>query len=214
MASARLLLGARLALLPDVWVDDPPNRRAPSAERRAEDSRVISERDSAIDARGTDAATHLGARRILIGIRFGAEAHIFVETDPSSPIEGSAGSSWNSICKTLQDEPTIARAQPGRTSGSVARAPPRGTIRRGSDHEAFRELAAEAGYRLPMRLWKSRLAHLREPGGRGELIVFQGGGLVARTESSQRPAFADMPSDRIADVNARTDLIPRDAIGA
>ena len=232
--ASNVLTPVALAMLPALAGIGPalaqsggdPGSTSLSPERRVEGSRVISDADPAIEVRVPEGATYLGARRILIDERFDAELHVFAEVNAFGLIERFY---WIQFEEYLPDAPgrydyrdsnpeTVSidgvdmHVRPGGENTA------QGTIRPGSDYEAFRGLVDEAGYRLPTWLSTLRLVHLHEPTERGELIVFYGEGPDALAEAAAAAmtagepglVFADMVSDLIADVDARVDLVPRD----
>ena len=198
----------------------------PPPVREVDGNRIVSEADPAMTVTVPEAATYLGARRILINGAFDAEIHVFAEVDPFDLIERFY---WIQFETYLPDAPgrydyvesnpeTITidgvemHVRPGGENTTE------GEIRPGSDYAAFRELVDDAGYRLPTWLTTLRLVHLYEPTERGEVIVFYGEGPDALAEAAATAmiagepglVFAEMLPDLIADVDARVDLIPHD----
>ena len=195
-------------------------------ERRVEDNRLVSEDAPALDIHVTEEARYLGARRIVIEDRFVAELHVFAEADAHGLVERFY---WFQFESYLPDAPgrydyrqsnpeTVLfdgiemHMRPGGENTTE------GTIRPGSDYEAFVGLIDAAGLRLPNWLSTLRLVHLFEETERQEFIIFYGEGPDALAEAAAEAmiagepglVFADMLPDLIADVDARIDLVRRD----
>lgn len=223
--STSIVLAILMALMPTALRADD-NGPSLHPERQVEGNRIISEADPAMTVVVPEAATYLGARRILINEAFDAEIHVFAEVDPFGLIERFY---WIQFEAYLPDAPgryDYARSNPETVSidGVEMHVRPGGensaeaVIRPGSDYEAFRGLVDEAGYRLPTWLTTLRLVHLYEPTERGELIVFYGEGPDALAAEAAKAmiagepglVFADMLPGLIADVDARVDLVIHD----
>lgn len=198
----------------------------PPPERQVEGNRIVSVADPAMTIAVPEAATYLGARRILINKAFDAEIHAFAEVDPFGLVERFY---WIQFEAYLPDAPgryDYARSNPETINidGIEMHVRPGGEntaqseTQPGSDYAAFRGLVDAAGYRLPTWLTTLRLVHLYEPTKRGEVIVFYGEGPDALAEAAATAmiagerglVFADMLHDLIADVDARVDLVPHD----
>lgn len=223
--STSIVLAVLMATLPMASQADDDGT-LPRPGRQVEGNRIASTADPAMTVTVPEAATYLGARRILVDEAFDAEIHTLAEVDPFRLVERSYRIQFEA---DLPDAP--GRYDHAESNPETARIDgiemyvrlggedtAEGEIRPGSDDAAFRGLVDEAGYRLPTWLTTQRLVRPYEPTERGEVIVVYGEDPDALAEAAATAmiagepglVFAEMLPDLIADVDARVDLIRYD----
>lgn len=222
--AALLLAGVVAALAP---ARAPAQDAAAPIERRAEDGRLVSDGDPAIEVRLPPEAAYVGNRSLIINDVYDAELHVFVEADAHGLVERFYWLQFESILSAAPDRRYDYRETEPLTlsfDGVELLARPGGSntreeaVRPGTDHAAFRALLDEGGYRLPTWITTLRLVHLFEPTERKEFILIYGEGPDALAEAAAEAMaagepgvrFEDMLGDLVADVDARVDLLPRD----
>lgn len=198
----------------------------PSPERSVSGNVLTSTTDPAIRVVVPDDAEYIGSVRWPLYNVTDAEMHVFIEADDYGLVERFYWIQFESYLddnhhtfdypqsnpQTMELDGRTVHVLPGMTMAN----PPE--IREGSDGSMFRQLVAEAGYRLPTYMANVRFVELFEPSHRKELMIIYGENLdavitqlgAAQARGRESFAFAEMYPPLIERAASNLDLMTPD----